>query len=237
MLWLGIDTETTGLTPGEDRVIEVGAVLYDMERHMPVRIYSDLVCDSVTPEISQEAAALHGITHDDLERFGVLPSWMLEQLSFLSERATHFIAHNAEFDRAMLEGEAARLGVELAEKPWICSQRDVPYPERYSRKLEYLAAHHGFVNPFAHRALFDVLTMFKVLERYDTDEILKWSAAPNVKVRALVTYDERSKAKERAYRWDAERKWWVKDVKDFLLEEETKSAAKAGFEIRKVDIQ
>ena len=47
-----------------------------------------------------------------------------------------------------------------------------------TRSLPYLAADHGFLNPFPHRALFDVMTMIQIAGMYDINEILKYADSP-----------------------------------------------------------
>ena len=88
----------------------------------------------------------------------------------------------------------------------------------------HLAAEHDFLNPFAHRAVFDVLTMFKVLSHYDIDEVVRYSKVPWVTVQAMVGFNNNKLAKERSYRWNPDRKIWWRLVKQDKLEQERKEA-------------
>ena len=93
-------------------------------------------------------------------------------------------------------------------------------PAITTRKLTHLAAEHGFLNPFPHRAVSDVLTMLKVLSHYDIAPVLESARQPSFTVKACVSYDDREKAKARGYRWDAARKIWTKIVKGHRLNDE-----------------
>jgi len=77
---------------------------------------------------------------------------------------------------------------------------DVPSPPQITtRKLAHLAAEHGFLNPFAHRAVFDVLTMLKILSCYPIENVIISSNQPLMKLVALVAFDGRYKAKARGF--------------------------------------
>lgn len=233
MYWLGIDFETTGLEAKKDRITEVGAVLWDMKNHKPVQIFNELVYDFDTgvPNITPEITKLTGIDQQMLTDFGVHTASALTQIAEMSERADFFVAHNAPFDKGFYEAECARLSVGEAVMPWIDTQTDVDYRTTGSKSLSYLAADHGFLNPFAHRAVFDVLTMFKVMSQYDTQQIITWNESPNVVLRALVQFSEKDKAKNLSYKWNAEKKHWLKNIKEFNIDEEIKSAKEAGFDV------
>jgi DNA polymerase-3 subunit epsilon len=242
MYWLGIDFETTGLDATKDRITEVGAVLWDVEGMKPVRIISELVYDFNTgvPDVSPEITGLTGITSEMLEQFGANTAAVLQDVNDLSESADYFVAHNAPFDRAFYEEECARAKlakafppylVEESIIPWIDTVTDVDYRTTGSRSLSYLAADHGFVNPFSHRAVFDVLTMFNVISEYDPKQILEWQASPTVILRAMVQYSEKDLAKKLSYRWAPENKHWLKTIKEFNVDEELKLARETGFEV------
>lgn len=239
---LGIDLETTGLDTGNDRITELGVVVWDVEGKKPLEMANFLIHpsdlgDRLTPEAVEMMGRVCGLTPAILEEFGV---GLHTALGTLHDWATQYkigyaVAHNAEnFDRPLLEMELKRQNFTPLNTPWIDTRTDLPFEvEPSSRKLNHLAADHGFINPFAHRAVFDVLTMLRVMSHYDFARILEYRAIPFVTVRALVDYADREKAKARRYAWQnlgdkTYPKCWVKRIKQNKLEEEQ---AQAGFPV------
>lgn len=220
---LGLDLETTGLDVGTCQIIEVGAVLYDEKARKPVEIYSDLVWGAKVPP---EITALTGITQEECLDHGEIFEAIARTTVRLAKKADFVLAHNAtNFDRPILERE---LRASIGHAPvwsWIDTSVDVPYPERITtRKLTHLAAEHGFLNPFPHRAVFDVMTMLQVVSHYDFGRVVELSQMPNVLLIADVPYDDREKAKARGYRWDKSTRTWRKTVKQHLVEQEVAAA-------------
>jgi DNA polymerase-3 subunit epsilon len=245
---LGLDFETTGLDTTKDRIIEVGAVLWDVEQKLPLRIVSDIVSDHLTPPLPAEIVKLTGLTDAIIEEFGIHTSDSLLNLEELSKKADFIVAHNGEgFDRPLLLTEIGRFNAtgpttpvdttdwNIKKLPWIDTKTDLPFAEEpQSRRLNHLAMDQGFINPFQHRAVFDVLTMLRVMSQYPIADILAFQAIPFVTLRAVVSFDDKQKAKDLRYMWEQAGdkkypKWWVKRVKKNLLEKEIADAAKAGF--------
>lgn len=214
MRLLGIDIESSGLEPKADRIIELGVVLLDWDTKMPMAMLSELVDPKMENEefkLPEEITALTGITEAALEEFGGFEKDVLAKLDAMAATADFYVGHNANvFDRLFLEEAYRRNGMTLAEKPWIDTLTDVRFPETIkTRNLNYLAADHQTINPFRHRAVFDVLTMFKVMGFYDLNEIIARAAEPTLYVQAVVSFDEKEKAKELGFRWFAPDKiWW-----------------------------
>lgn len=227
MLIAGLDLESSGLSVTDDRIIEVGAVLWDTERQTPLLIFSHLVNPYIP--ISKEITEITGIIQDDLDRYGRPAVAVLSELNVLLEKADAIVGHNAlGFDKPFLENELARHGLPVVSRPWIDTSVDVPYAEKIkTRKLVHLAAEHDFLNSMAHRALSDVLTMLKVLSHYDIDSVLKTSQEPSITLvaevkkpwedAALEGKKETDKAKARGFRFDGSKKRWVKSVKQSSL--------------------
>lgn len=211
---LGFDTETTGLDPEKDRITEMGLVLYDTASAQPVRISGFLV-KTGGMIISPELEKLTGITNAAVNEFGVEPTAALRAMHALTPFCDYLMAHNAEFDRGFYEAECRRQQVAPCARPWIDTRTDLPkdaYQLGKSASLKYLACDHGFVYP-AHRAVNDVLAMLEIFGRYDLDTIIRRATTPNVNVRAVVSFEDRSLAKERGYYWRPETKLWVKPLK------------------------
>lgn len=226
---LFLDVETTGLNPLEDRVVEIGANLYCTDTKRTLRSCSFLTTDD-TIKISPQITAINKISQEMLDKNGVDFKSVLPLLTDNFVRRSDFLcAHNAPFDRGFLEAELKRFGYPIWNKPWIDTCVDLPFPETLTtRKLTYLAVEHGFLNPFPHTALSDVLTTQKILGEYDVAKIISRSETPNITIVALVDYANREKASKRGYRWAAGTKRWMKVIKETELALEREAA---GFEI------
>lgn len=211
---LGIDFETTGLEPEKCRVIEVGAVLWDTDSSKPLAVFSELVLPEDLTELDPVITKITGIQTDDLEKYGAEPKKVFQKLNFYLGHCDYVVAHNSSFDKSFYESEIVKTGLDLVNKTWIDTMFDVPYPEEVStRKLNHLAADHGFVNPWSHRALFDVMTMLQVLSKYNFEDVVERSKSPVVTVISHVSFDEKDKAKQMGFRWDPKNKKWFKEYK------------------------
>lgn len=242
MRLLGIDFETTGLDTANDRIVEMGAVLWDTDTKKPLKVYNEFLFIPGI-EISPEAQKVNGISNEMLKEFGQSPEVVFMELEHivLANRVEYLVAHNAEnFDKAILMSELDRFGLitaRLRSTPWIDTRQDIPYEiEPTSRKLNHLAADMGFVNPFQHRAVFDVLTMLRVLSQYDIEQVLEYQRTPFVTLQALVSYDERQLAKDARFSWQnigtkVYKNCWVKRVKKNLVDIE-RERLKAKFQLR-----
>jgi len=234
MLVLGLDFESTGLDVANDRIIEVGAVLWDTERSSPLCIYNELVAPGVP--ITDEITKITGITNGDLSRFGVPSIDALTVLATYAGMAHYIVAHNGTmFDQPLLKAELARVAVPWPDKPWIDTSVDIPFPDDLQvRKLSYLAAEHGFLNPFSHRAFADVLTMLKIMSMYDFEAVKAMQASASVTAVAALkkpwedTAPEGKKdvdlARARGYRWNTGAKVWQKILKACHVDKEVAAA-------------
>lgn len=239
MLLLGYDIEATGLDVEQDRIIELGVVLWDTDTNTPIALQNDLVKDRPDLELTPEIVELTGITQLALDRHGIPLQTALRQLNALADvyKPEMVVAHNGRgYDFPMLRNEFTRAGLEspLFGLETLDTVEDIPFPIRIkNRGLVALAAEHGFLNPFPHRAVFDVLTMFKVLSCYSLPHVLSYAREPWVYVKAVVSYDQRGLAKSRRYSWEQVAgqtypKTWVKRLK---LSEVAKEEAEAPFRV------
>lgn len=234
MIWLGLDFESTGLNVKEDRITEIGAVLWDVLAGKPITVLNYLI--KIDQPLTPEIQALTGLTDEILREHGVPFRTAYIELARLIQKAEFLVAHNGtNFDKPLFHAECVRNEVGLWERPWIDSSTDVPYPPHITtRKLVHLAAEHAFVNPFPHRAVTDVLTMLKITDQYNYQEILKYQRSPSILIKAVVDYENRAKASSRGYRWDPNNKQWVKTIKNFQLEQEIKDC---GFKVVQLEEQ
>ena len=225
MRLLGIDIESSGLEPKADRIIELGVVLFDWDTKMPMAMLSELVDPKMENEefrLPEEITALTGITEAALEELGGFEKDVLAKLDAMAATAHFYVGHNANvFDRLFLEEAYRRNGMTLAEKPWIDTLTDIKFSESIkTRNLKHLAAEHNFLPGFSHRAVFDVLTMLKILGQYDLDAVIARAAEPMVYVQAMVDFANNQKAKDFSFRWNPDSKRWWKGMKQSDFEAE-----------------
>jgi DNA polymerase-3 subunit epsilon len=221
----GVDVETTGLDPAKDTITEIGAVLWDVDELKPAALFSATI--ATDEEVPAEIQKLTGITPDLLKVPIAVPLFSaLRRLSMFASQSLYYVAHNAKFDREFLKNAAEKVAkaeglslkaVPLLAKPWIDTKTDLPTEVKTS-KLVYLAAEHGFLNPFAHRAVFDVLTMLTVMSRYPFEEVIDLQASPSVLVTARTQYNERHLARDAGFHWNADVKAWQMNIKKCRLE-------------------
>lgn len=232
MLVLGLDFETSGLDFATSRIIEVGAVMYSTEEQKPLQFFAKYVKHK-NLDLSPEIIALTGIKPEHLQKFGEPEKEVMQDLATLAKHAAFIVAHNGkDFDRPMWSATMERLGLPMPETPWLDTLCDVPYPaSMQTRKLPYLAAEHGFLNPFSHRAIFDVLTTLKVLSQYDFATVVSYAALPSVTLQIFCPPpwedggEGNRKAKELGFRYDGATKRWLKVVKEPQQASETSAAS------------
>ena len=108
---LYVDCETTGLDWERDEIIEVGMLpfTYTAEGRVAAVLHDEAQTHLRDPgrPISVEITALTGLTDDDVRGQHI----DVEVASALIRRSNVLIAHNARFDRALLQSPAAWLSV------------------------------------------------------------------------------------------------------------------------------
>src|SRR5690606_27660004 len=101
------DTETTGLDPREDRVIELGCV--ELDNRFPTGRSLHHFINAQGRSVHPEAQAVHGISDADLADKPVFGAILDEFLEFID--GAKLVAHNANFDIGFINAEFDRLGV------------------------------------------------------------------------------------------------------------------------------
>lgn len=219
-----VDVETTGLSFGTDRVLELAVLLFEFDpaTGQVFRILAsyDGLEDPGRP-IPPDATAVHGITDamvagqrlDDAAVTGLLADVAI------------VVAHNAAFDRPFLE---ERLPVFQA-LPWACSFAQIDWAAEGigSAKLEYLAYASGFFFD-AHRAELDCRATLEVLQNplpvsgeRPLSRLFKQLGDKSWRVYAVGSpFESKDLLKERAYRWDAPAKVWHRTLGEAAMHEE-----------------
>lgn len=238
MLVLGFDVETTGLDTANDHITQLGAVLWDTKaaigrKRAKLTLNTSIIHVQMPNPLDPKITEITGMVYEDLEAYGMPPAIVFNQLLWFLERAEAVVAHNGNlFDKPMLKSNMERHGYELPEKLWIDTSCDIEYPaEIATRKLSYLATEHGFLNPFPHDAVSDVLTMLKIADRYDWAKTVEWAKSPTLVVQAVSTFHQKELVKKQNYRWNNENKIWTKSIKEFQLADAQQAAKEAGFSV------
>lgn len=148
---VAVDLETTGLIPGHDRIVEIGAVAFSPAAGVEAE-FAELVDPGIP--IPPVASRVSGIT-DDMVRgrptvAGSLPAF----LAFLGDAVP--VAHNAPFDVGFLAADAARLGLAAPSTPVVDTRAlaRAVFPDRRRYALEALCRELGLARS-AHRGLAD----------------------------------------------------------------------------------
>lgn len=221
-----------------DRVIEIGAVLWDTEYKGPVAILSEIINEDDRLPISKEIEELTGLSEKLINEWGKKGkdpiSKVLLALRDLINQADCLMSHNARgYDGPMLTAMYKRYNLDFPEKTWIDSVTDIEYPSRFIHKsLMNLEHYHGFVNPFPHRAFSDVLSMLKVASHYPWDRMKKLADSPRITIRANLSspnwrskseVDQFQKEKGRIsrarFKWNPNDKTWTKQIHKVLIDE------------------
>lgn len=219
-LGLVIDTETTGLSVAEDRVIELAIVPFGYTEDGLFWGVGDPFCALQDPgfPIPAAATATNNITDEDVK--GKKIDW--EAVAELCKEASVVIAHNAKFDRPFVEKELV-----LAKQTgnpnccWGCSLYMIDWKSAAmfegakppSKALVALLNWSGYWFP-PHRAKMDSLaTLFLLLLHGKFAELVDKALAPDYTVNVLNNrnFDANQSMKERGYQFNTTDKFWFKN--------------------------
>lgn len=161
--FIAFDVETTGLNSYLDRIIEVGAVLF--EDGKPVKTFDSLVNPNVL--VPQSATAVNHITDEMVKNAPSEESVFSDLISFFGDaldRGTIICAHNARFDMGFLSETLMRLGysgkIHYVDTLGF-SRKLVCGVENY--KQQTLANYFGITNSQDHRAASDAKVCGEIL--------------------------------------------------------------------------
>lgn len=230
MIALSLDFETTGIDKENDRITEVGAILYSTKLKRAIENSSYFV-DAGLP-IPPVVAELTGISTGLIKKFGRPEKDAIEDVVSFIDQADAVIGQNViQFDKHFLYNAAKRLGITVPEKPWMDTRTDLPITVE-SKTLSYMAADHGFLNPFPHNAIADGLTVLKIAGLYDFDKMLERSKEPTVVLKSLHKFEENDKAKKLKFGFKPNLgKSWFRVVKQSDVDVIVKQAEELGINL------
>ncbi|MFX4300055.1 3'-5' exonuclease [Pseudosulfitobacter pseudonitzschiae] len=245
-----LDVESTGLDTKKDEITELAMLRFTYDEQGIISL-GDLYDEFNEPSIPipEEVVQLTGITDEMVKGHKIDP----REVSVFIADAGVVLAHNANFDRKMVEANLKGVGFE--GKDWHCTAMQIDWIMRgkSGRSLEVLALSEGLVYG-SHRADADIIATAFVLNSTDRNgisafaEMLEKGSTPSIMVIAKDTPFQFSKAspmfdpanpkapcgdvlKKRGYRWspdgsdifDAASKGWHTEI--FGDEESKKSEA------------
>lgn len=157
------DTETTGINPYIDRIIQFGGIFgeYDAKSQAFTERFEINQYINIPGNIPLAASQVHGIYKQDLENYAMMESYIMGFLGCLQE-ADFVIGHNIAFDRTMLMAEAKRhrIDFDFEQVRWLDTMTSTTglIPGKKKRpKLQELYT-FLFGKPFAdaHDAMADI---------------------------------------------------------------------------------
>lgn len=200
-----LDTETTGLDTAKDKIIELGFVAfeYDASTGFIYRILQNYGgFEDPKESLSDIVKQVTGITDD------MLTGQSLDDEEILTwmHKSSLIIAHNAAFDRQMLE----RRLPQSKDSNWACTFNDIDWriENISSLKLDYIAYKLGYFFE-GHRAVNDAEATLHLLTKVLPEsgklamsELLNHARVQSRRYFAVgAPFDKKDDLKERGYRW------------------------------------
>ena len=153
MNFIAFDTETTGIKPGQDRIIELGAVKFIDGK--PGERFETLInpCMPIPPGASR----VNGITDDMVADAPRIEAKLDELADFCGDLP--LVAHNAPFDFKFVKAavEKHRTKAPLGTVLDSCELARKVLPNMINYKLGTLVAHFKFPTTTFHRAADDAV--------------------------------------------------------------------------------
>ena len=194
-----IDTETTGLTPAENKVIELGAVLFDVELRSVICQISFLL-----PTLSNDAEFINRIQPELTMRAPNLTDPMATSFWAMVAEADYAVAHNAAFDSQWFGGQNFLPSMPLH---WICSMDDIRWPMNPKKgrcSVVSLCLAYGVPVWNAHRALTDCIYLAEIMKREpQLEQLIQSALEPRHLYVSNLGYEQRQLCKDHGFTWNA----------------------------------
>ena len=206
-----LDTETTGMTPGVDEVIELGMIKFQYGRDGAIYRVLDTFSQLRQPgkPIPPFITTITGITDEEVAGRAIDSS----SVETFVSGASLIIAHNAKFDRPMCEATWPF----FRNFNWACSYTQVPWKEEGHEggKLGYLLNDYRHFHN-GHRAVDDCHALLYLLaqplprtKRVAMSLLLDNARKAEYQLWAEnAPFDFKDVLKSRGYRWNGEARCW-----------------------------
>lgn len=217
-----VDTETTGLDPTKDRIIEIAVqrMIFDAGLHIvEVERVRSWLEDPQLP-LNADISRLTGLVDSDLLGQQFDDEAILEMIG----ASDIVIAHNAAFDRPFFD----RRFPSLSDFPWACSLSQLDWRDLGfdGRALGHLVLQSGrFFD--GHRAGNDVSALVTLLGTMAPDgrtilaHLLDQCERDSYRIDAIgAPFEAKDALKARGYRWDTNRRYWWREVEASELSSE-----------------
>lgn len=210
-----LDTEATSIDPTQAEIIALAKIpLYYDKRTLDIIGFGECQQSYNEPStpIPEEITAITGITND-----------MVMGHHLNTEKETHelqsaniLIAHNASYDRVLLE----RYLPDISKKPWGCSVQDIPWKDFgfNTQKLDYIAMKLGYFYD-AHRADADCHALGTILSSLDADinktlfaELMDSARKVHYTIAGKVPFGKNDLLKAEGFTWNPGMSSWCKVV-------------------------
>ncbi len=224
-----LDVETTGLDIRSDRIIEIAIIPFTYSKEG--KIFSvnkkESLVEFLDPGkiIPEDIIKITGITNEMVKGKKIKE----EKLNSIVSNTNLIIAHNASFDRPIVE----RHWPIFENIPWACSVSEIPWKDEgiSSSRLENIASHFGFFYD-SHRASGDCYAGIEILtktlpisNKLAFFHLLNSARKTSKRIWAVgAPYESRNILKTRGYNWNSginnqPKSWWI-DVPDNQEESE-----------------
>ena len=218
MKLLIIDTETTNIEAPE--ICEISASIYHIGKTKKDTGMLNHVSTLITFEGKKEIESINDIS-SELTQFNInYQEKLINVIKLMAKDCKYAIAFNAEFDAPIVN---SFLDINLN---WLCAMKDINwgyYKDTF--KLTDLALWLGIGISTIHRAGDDVRLLCECFNRRKEalpkiiEDAIILANSPLVEVKALVSFQEKEKAKEAGFFWDINRKIWFKRMRQIHVNE------------------
>jgi len=230
-----IDVEATGLDTAHDKIIELGFIVFEYDAasgHIFRILHSYGGFEDPGEPLQEIIKQITGIS-DEMVAGQQLDD---DEINLWLEKADLIIAHNAAYDRQMLE---RRFPI-VSKANWGCTFNDINWQDEgiSSLKLDYIAYKLGYFFE-GHRAVNDAQATLHLLSRLLPESGSLGMSTLLCKAReksrrffaVAAPFDKKDELKARGYRWMADFPYtdqygkqkkgvWSKSVADILIDTE-----------------